>query len=267
MSNQSKETPIIVVKVGTATITHPTGQPNLDLLERLVRSLHDIKQKGHRVVLVTSGAIGIGRAWMDMPKPKDLPMKQALAAIGQVRLMYVYNKLFGEYGQKVAQVLLTKDEITANGRRTNAINTFNTLLSMDVIPIVNENDTVATDEIESGGTFGDNDALSAVVAVLLEAEMLIMLSDVDGLYDANPKGNSGAHLIPEVCGVDESIRCMGQDTDTNWGTGGMHTKVEAARFCNEAGITAVIMNGNEPRNIQAVLDGKRIGTRFIPEEK
>lgn len=265
MSKQMKKKPILVVKVGTATITHPSGQPNLDLLERLARSLHDVKQKGYRVVLVSSGAISVGRAWMDMPKPFDLPTKQALAAIGQVRLMSLYHKLFGEYGHKVAQVLLTKDELTADGRRANALNTFRTLLDMDVIPIVNENDTVATDEIESGGTFGDNDTLSAMVAVLLQAEMLVMLSDVDGLYDKNPKGDTAAQLIPEVCGIDENIRGLSQDTDGDRGRGGMRTKVEAAGLCNAAGIPAVVTNGNTPRNIQAILTGERIGTWFIPE--
>lgn len=265
MSKQNAQEKILVVKVGTATITHPSGQPNLDIMERLVRTLHDVKQKGYQVVLVSSAAIALGRSWMDMAKPKELPMKQALAAVGQVRLMYLYNKLFGEYGQKVAQVLLTRDELTGNGRRTNALNTFKTLLRMGVIPIVNENDTVATDEIESGGTFGDNDALSAIVAVLLDAEMLIMLSDVDGLFDQNPKGNAGACLIPEVCGVDDSIRDLGQDTDNDRGKGGMRTKVEAACLCNDAGIPAVITNGNEPRSIQTILEGERIGTLFIPK--
>jgi glutamate 5-kinase len=256
---------ILVVKVGTATITHGSGQPDLDLLERLARSLHDVKQKGHQVVLVSSGAIGLGCAWMDMPRPKDLPAKQALAAIGQVRLMSLYNKLFGEYGHKVAQVLLTKEELIQKDRRQNALNTFRTLLSMNVIPVVNENDTVATDEIDSGGTFGENDNLSAMVAVLLNAEMLIMLSDVDGLYDKNPKGDTAAQLIPEVCGIDENIRELGQDTDGDRGRGGMRTKVEAAGLCNAAGIPAVVTNGNTPRNIQAILTGERIGTWFIPE--
>jgi glutamate 5-kinase len=265
MSKQNAQQKILVVKVGTATITHPSGQPNLDLMERLARTLHDVKQEGHRVVLVSSGSIALGRSWMDMGKPKDLPLKQALAAIGQVRLMYLYNKLFGEYGQKVAQVLLTKDELTENGRRLNALNTFKTLLSMGVIPVVNENDTVATDEIESGGTFGDNDALSAMVAVLLDAEMLIMLSDVDGLCDQNPKENHGARLIPEVCGIDDYIRSLSQDTDNDRGKGGMRTKVEAACLCNDAGIPAVITNGNAPRNIHAILEGAGIGTRFIPK--
>ena len=265
MSDSQSKTPILVVKVGTATITHPGGQPNLDIMERLARSLHDVRQNGHQVVLVSSGSIALGRSWMDMKKPKELPLKQALAAIGQVRLMSLYHKLFGEYGHKVAQVLLTKDELTEDSRRTNALNTFQTLLSMDVIPIVNENDTVATDEIESGGTFGDNDALSAMVAVLLRAEMLIMLSDVDGLFDQNPKGNHGARLIPEVCGIDEHIRGLGQDTDSDRGRGGMRTKVEAACLCNDAGIPAVITNGNAPRNIQAILSGEGIGTLFIPK--
>ena len=264
MSDSQTKTPILVVKVGTATITHPSGQPNLDLMERLARTLHDVKQKGHRVVLVSSGAIGIGRSFMGMGKPAGLPAKQALAAIGQVRLMSLYNTLFGEYGHKVAQVLLTKDELTENGRRLNALNTFQTLLNMDVIPVVNENDTVATDEIEMGGTFGDNDALSAMVAVLLDAEMLIMLSDVDGLFDQNPKGNVAARLIPEVCGIDDRIRSLSEDTDNDRGRGGMRTKVEAACLCNDAGIPAVITNGCEPRSIQAILEGERIGTLFIP---
>jgi len=265
MTKQNAQKKILVVKVGTATITHASGQPNLDLLERLARTLHDVKHNGYRVVLVSSGAIGIGRSFMDMGKPKDLPMKQALAAIGQVRLMSLYNKLFGEYGHKVAQVLLTKDELTENGRRENALNTFKTLLDMDVIPIVNENDTVATDEIEMGGTFGDNDALSAMVAVLLDAEMLVMLSDVDGLFDQNPKENVAARLIPEVCGIDDRIRSLSQDTDNDRGRGGMRTKVEAACLCNDAGIPAVITNGSEPRSIQSILEGERIGTLFIPE--
>lgn len=251
----------VVIKVGTSTITHHNGTINLLVVEKLVRALSDLKNEDKNVVLVTSGAIGVGCSRMGFTKkPDSLPEKQALAAIGQVNLMQVYSRLFSEYGQIAAQILLTKDVIEDEVRKLNAINTFNTLFSYGSIPIVNENDTVATEEIE----FGDNDTLSAVVAVLIKADLLILLSDIDGLYDKNPKHHSDAKLIPIVYGITRQIEENCQNTDNNFGTGGMITKLAAAKICNSHGIPMVIANGDNPYNICRIINGELVGTIFVP---
>lgn len=256
-----KNAKTVVVKVGTSTITHHNGTINLLIVEKLVRALSDLKNENKNVVLVTSGAIGVGCSRMGLTKkPESLPEKQALAAIGQINLMHVYSRLFSEYGQIASQILLTKDVIEDEKRKLNAINTFNTLFRYGSIPIVNENDTVATEEIE----FGDNDTLSAVVAVLVKADLLILLSDIDGLYDKNPKHHPDAKLIPVVYGVTRQIEENCQGTDNSFGTGGMVTKLAAAKICNSHGIPMVIANGDNPYNICRILNGEPVGTIFVP---
>jgi len=256
-----KNAKTVVIKVGTSTITHHNGTINLLVVEKLVRALSDLKNENKNVVLVTSGAIGVGCSRMGLTKkPESLPEKQALAAIGQVNLMHVYSRLFSEYGQIASQILLTKDVIEDEERKLNAINTFETLFKYGSIPIVNENDTVATEEIE----FGDNDTLSAVVAVLVRADLLILLSDIDGLYDKNPKRYPDAKLIPVVYGITRQIEQNCQNTDNSFGTGGMITKLAAARICNSHGIPMVIANGDNPYNICRIINGEVVGTIFVP---
>ena len=253
----------IVVKVGTSTITHANGSMDYHLMEKLVRVLSDLRCDGRNIILVTSGAIGVGRFRMGMSeKPNSLPQKQALAAIGQVSLMHMYSKFFSEYDQIAAQVLITRDVVDDTLKKKNTYNTFCTLLDYGVIQIVNENDTVATEEIEP--YFGDNDTLSAVVAELINADLLILLSDIEGLYDKNPKYHQDAHLIPLVYNVyNQAIDGIG-DTDNNLGTGGMKTKIEAAKVCYRAGIPMIITNGDDPDHIYEILEGRDVGTLFVP---
>lgn len=258
----------IIVKVGTSTITHDNGNLNLMKIEQLVRVLSDLHNQGKKIILVTSGAIGVGRAKMGLrQKPGSIPLKQALAAIGQVNLMYIYSKLFSEYGQVVSQILLTKDVIDSEHKKFNAINTFNTLFDLNSIPIVNENDTISTEQIEHGGNFGDNDTLSALVSVLVKADLLILLSDIDGMYNKNPKLHSDAKLIPIINGITDDIKACAGGTSDSLGTGGMKTKLAAAKICNENGIPMVIANGDNPKNIYKILQGEDVGTLFIPNGK
>lgn len=260
------EAKTIVVKVGTSTITHYNGTINLQIVERLVRVLADLHSDGKKVILVTSGAIGVGMSRLGMKeRPALLPEKQALAAIGQITLMYIYSKLFNEYGQIAAQVLITRDVVDDEIKKQNACNTFRTLLQYNSIPIVNENDTIATEEIEP--VFGDNDTLSAVVATLVDADLLILLSDIDGLYDKNPKSHTDANLIPVIFDVDFQSHIQIEDTCSTLGTGGMKTKIAAAQICSNAGIPMVIANGSDPDHIYQILEGKEIGTLFIPAKK
>ncbi len=262
--NRIKRAKTIVVKVGTSTITHDNGTINLLVVEKLVRVLSDLRNEDKNIVLVTSGAIGVGCARMGLKqKPHSVQEKQALAAIGQVNLMHIYSKLFSEYGQTASQILLTKDVIEDEQRKINAFNTLYTLFNYQSIPIVNENDTVATEEIE----FGDNDTLSAIVAVLIKADLLILLSDIDGLYNKNPKHYDDAHLIPIVRGITHEIELNCQDTDNNFGTGGMITKLAAARLCNSHGIPMIITKGDDPHNICRIIAGEQVGTLFIPKEE
>lgn len=248
----------IVVKVGTSTLSHSSGNLNLCRIERLVMILSDLANMGKDVVLVTSGAIGAGMGRLGIDKrPNDVVMKQTLAAVGQGVLMHIYEKMFSEYGHAAAQILITKEDIFFEDRKINAHNTFRSLLDYGVIPIVNENDTIATDEIK----IGDNDVLSAYVASLIEADLLILLSDIDGLYDRNPS-EEGAKLIKAVNVIDESIEKIAAGTSSNLGTGGMRTKINAARIAMEKGITMVIANGERPDNIYDIIEGKEIGTIF-----
>lgn len=261
----------IVVKVGTSTLTHESGALDLRSMERLVRTLADLSGAGYEVILVSSGAIAVGTAKMGLKeRPKELRFKQAAAAVGQCRMMHIYDKLFGEYNRVTAQILLTGDDVANAERASNLRSTFTALLEMGVIPVVNENDSVSSAEIESGQhkVFGDNDTLSAIVASLCGAELLVLLSDIDGLYDANPRTHPDAKLLPRVEALTDEILGMADGAGTWRGTGGMATKLSAARVATEAGCDMVITNGKRPEELyDIVAEGKPIGTRFIAKTK
>lgn len=248
----------IVVKVGSSSLTLPNGKMNLEGMERLVRTLCGIANEGVQVLLVSSGAISAGVNVLGLAeRPKDIPSKQAAAAVGQGRLMNLYERLFAEYGHTVGQVLLTRGVLEVNDGDEHVRNTIQRLLSLGVIPIVNENDTVAVDEIR----IGDNDTLSAIVAILAEADLLVLLSDVDALYDRDPH-QSGAVRIERVCGVTDAIRKTAGGSVTACGTGGMVTKLEAAERVNAAGIPMVLTSGAEPQALYRILRGENVGTFF-----
>jgi len=252
----------IVVKIGSSSLTHmETGNLNLDKMERLVRILTNLRNQGKDVILVTSGAIAVGRNALGLTeRPKERTIKQACAAVGQARLMMVYQKLFAEYNQIAAQILMTKHTMLNDVSRTNAQNTFNELLKMGVIPIVNENDTVSTDEMD----FGDNDTLSAIVTALVGGDLLILLSDIDGFYTDDPHVNKDATLISCVKEIDDELMKMAKSsTGCNLGTGGMASKISAAKIANASGADMVIVNGDDVQNINRVIDGKEVGTLFL----
>ena len=252
----------LVVKVGTSTLTYANGRLNLRRIEQLVRVLADLKNSGREILLVTSGAIGVGTGKLGLSaRPQTLGGKQAAAAVGQCELMYAYDKHFAEFGHIVAQVLMTRDGVEHPDRRVNIINTLSELLRLGAIPVINENDTVSTEEIE----FGDNDTLSAMVAVLADADGLIILSDIDGLYDGNPAEHPDAKLIPLVHHIDESLLTIAGGSGSNRGTGGMATKLHAAQIAMAEGIPVVIMNGAQPKKLYELLEGKHIGTLFTGE--
>ena len=249
----------IVIKIGTSTLAHHTGHLNIRLVEQLCKVVSDIKNAGHQVILVSSGAIGMGVGKLGLrQRPTDIPTKQAAAAVGQCELMYTYDKLFGEYNHTVGQLLITGEDVKNPVRHQNFRNTLNRLLALDAIPILNENDTVATDEI----VIGDNDTLAAVVAESIEAQLLILLSDIEGLYTADPHHDPNARLIPYIEKIDDSIRALGGGSASRQGTGGMVTKIRAAEICTAAGCDMVITNGRNPNNLYDILDGKSVGTRF-----
>lgn len=249
----------IVVKVGTSSLTYPNGALNIRRVGTLVRVLSDLKNSGREIILVSSGAIAVGVGALGLKeRPADIPSKQACAAIGQCELMYTYDKMFSEYRHKVAQVLLTRDCVDMPQRKQNVVNTFERLLEMHVIPVVNENDTVATEEIE----FGDNDMLSAIVGNLCGADLLIVLSDIDGLYDKDPHRFADASRIDYVETIDDRIKKLAGGKGTALGTGGMITKINAAEVANSCGFPMVIMNGETPEDIYHFFDGERIGTLF-----
>ncbi|MEE0347202.1 MAG: glutamate 5-kinase [Lachnospiraceae bacterium] len=258
-----KEKKRVVVKIGTSTITHEeTGALDLVKLEKLIRLLTDLKNQGKEVVLVSSGAIAVGRKAMGIKeRPNDMSVKQACAAVGQARLMMVYQKLFGEYNQVAAQVLMTKYTMINDISRKNAQNTFRELLQMGVIPIVNENDTVSTDEMEYGN-FGDNDTLSAIVAALIGADLLILLSDIDGLYTDDPNVNANASFISCVDRIDEKLENMGKGVTSDVGTGGMATKISAAKIATASGCDMIIANGENIAVIHQIMEGEEVGTIF-----
>ena len=250
----------IVIKVGTSTLAHKTGRLNIRRMEKLVKVISDLQNSGKQVVLVSSGAIGLGMSKLGMQsRPTETQLKQACAAVGQCELMYMYDKLFGEYNLTVAQLLLTKYNIDSP-RRQNVVNTIEQLITRNVIPVVNENDTVAIDELEL--EIGENDTLGAYVALLSHADMLVILSDIDGFYDSNPKLNPDAKLIPLVNEINDDIRHLAGDAVSGLGTGGMVTKLNAAEITLNAGIDMAILNGRNPSILYDLFDGKQVGTIF-----
>lgn len=252
----------VVVKVGTSTLTYENGKINIRRVDKLCKVLSDLQNAGKEIILVSSGAIGVGVGKLGLKqRPAENREKQAVAAVGQCELMFMYDKLFGEYNRTVAQVLLTRDVIMSEHSKQNVVNTFKTLMEMDIIPVVNENDTVAIDEL-AGANFGDNDTLSAIVADIAEADLLVILTDIDGLYDDDPRKNPNAKRIPVVKHIDENIREMAGGTGSNRGTGGMSTKVSAAIVANDAGIDCCVMSGENPAQLYDLLDGKDVGTIF-----
>lgn len=249
----------IVVKVGTSTIAHPTGRLNIRHVDQLVRVMADLKNAGHELILVSSGAIGMGVGKLNLKtRPDDIPSKQAAAAVGQCELMYTYDKLFGSYNHTVGQMLITSEDIEDENRRTNFENTMNRLLELGAIPVINENDTTSTSEIR----VGDNDTLGAIVAKATGADILILLSDIDGLYDDNPSVNPDAVLIRQVDEITEEITAMAGGAGSEFGTGGMATKIAAARMVTEIGCDMVIINGNNPERMYDAIEGTVLGTRF-----
>lgn len=254
----------IVVKVGTSTLTYPSGKLNIRCIERLVRCLSDLENRGYEMILVSSGAIGVGAAKMKLvERPKELRLKQAAAAVGQCELMHIYDKMFLEYGNNVAQILLTRHDISQPQQKELIRNTFEALLEKHVIPIVNENDTVAVEEIEFVETFGDNDTLSAEVSALCNADLLVVFTDIDGLYDEDPRTHTDAHLIPIVHKITEDLRSAAGGAGSKNGTGGMETKLHAAEICMDAGIPMRIVNGERPEIIYEIMEGRTPGTLFL----
>lgn len=259
----------IVVKIGSSSLMHEeTGKLNLYKIEKLVRILCDIKNSGKDVVLVSSGAIAVGRTTFGLEnRPDRLPLKQACAAVGQAKLMMVYQKIFAEYNTIAGQVLLTKDTILNDISRMNAENTFNELFGLGAIPIVNENDTVSTYEMEQVTSFGDNDRLSAIVSAIIGADLVILLSDIDGLFTDDPNSNSNAIFIEEVPVIDGKLAAMGKETTgSKIGTGGMAAKIVAAQIATHSGADMVITNGNDLDNIRRILNGDNVGTLFLANE-
>ena len=254
----------VVIKVGTSTLTYNNGQLNLLRIEHLVREMADLHNRDMEVLLVTSGAIGVGANRMGYKKvPKTMPEKQALAAVGQGALLHLYEKFFGEYGKTVAQVLLTRDDLDDRMRYLNATNALLAILAMDVIPIINENDTVVVDEIK----FGDNDTLSALVAGIVNADLLLILSDVDGLYDCDPRTNKEAVLQHQVSEITRDMEEKSASRGSSFSSGGMITKLKAAQVCMAAGVPMVIANSDEDNVIRRVVGGEELGTIFIPREE
>ena len=254
----------IVVKVGTSTLSHDGGGLNFKNIEKIVRTLADIRNAGNEVILVTSGAIAAGAGKLRFQeRPKELRFKQAASAVGQCELMHIYDKYFGEYGTVVGQILLTREDVDRPHVCESLTATFNALLELGVIPVINENDSVCFEEIESEHrVFGDNDTLSAVVAALVHADLLILLSDIDGLYDSDPHRNPDASLIPVADPFDEKIVALAGGAGSRFGTGGMQTKLAAARIANKAGVDMVITNGAAPQNIYNIVEGRIVGTLF-----
>ena len=249
----------VVVKIGTSTLAHATGHLNIRRVEELCKVISDIKNAGNEVILVSSGAIGMGVGKLGLhSRPTDIPTKQAAAAVGQCELMYTYDKLFSEYNHTVAQLLITGDDVACENRHQNFSNTLNRLLELGALPIINENDTVATDEI----VIGDNDTLAAIVAKSVKADLLILLSDIDGLYTADPHTHPDAKLIAKASYVDEALLSLAQGSGSKLGTGGMVTKLQAAKICLGCGCDMVIANGNDPQNLYRILDGEQVGTLF-----
>ena len=255
MENKNKR---IVVKVGTSTLTYDTGRINFRQINNLARVLSDLKNRGYEIILVSSGAIGVAVGKLGLKeKPTDTKVKQSLAAVGQCELMAIYDRMFSDYLTNVAQILLTRSDVEIPKRKKHMQDTINTLLEMDIIPIVNENDTVSVEEIE----FGDNDRLSAVVAQLIDADILVLFSDINGLYDSDPHKNPNAKLISRVENITE-IESVAGGAGTSLGTGGMVTKIQAARIANDSKISMLIVNGKNIDTLYDIIEGKKVGTLF-----
>lgn len=251
-----------VIKVGTSTLTYENGKINYRRIESLCKVISDLQNSGEQIIFVSSGAIGVGMGKVGLDsRPSETRKKQALAAIGQCELMFMYDKLFGEYNHSVAQILLTRFAVETEQKRQNVINTIDELLSMSIIPVINENDTVAIDELE-GNNFGDNDMLSAIVAGLVGADRLIILTDIDGLYDSNPKTDPNARKIDVVEEITSDILDMAAGTGSNRGTGGMITKLQAADYATKKGTEVYVVNGSNPEDLYEVFDGNNLGTVF-----
>lgn len=249
----------IVIKIGTSTLTHASGHLNIRRVEALCKTISDVRNAGHEVILVSSGAIGMGVSKLGLKKrPDDMPTKQAAAAVGQCELMYIYDKLFGEYHHTVSQLLITGDDMRSEQRHQNFTNTLDRLLELGAMPIINENDTVATDEIG----IGDNDTLAAIVAKSVRADLLVLLSDIDGLYTADPHKDPDAVLLRHVTEINDEVRALAGVSGSGLGTGGMITKLQAAELCLDCGCTMVIANGERGEVLYDILDGKEVGTRF-----
>lgn len=249
----------IIIKIGTSTLAHSSGHLNIRRVEELCKVISDIKNAGNQVIVVSSGAIGMGVGKLGLrERPSDIPTKQAAAAVGQCELMYIYDKLFGEYNHTVAQLLITGEDVENDTRHTNFSNTLARLMELGVIPIINENDTVATKEI----VIGDNDTLAAIVAQSVKADKLVLLSDINGLYTADPHVDPNAKLISRIHKIDDKVLALAGVSKSNLGTGGMVTKLEAAKICLSCGCDMIITNGNDPQNLYAIVDGVAVGTTF-----
>lgn len=249
----------IVIKIGTSTLAYTSGHLNIRRVEELCKVISDIKNAGNQVIVVSSGAIAMGIGKLGLrERPKDIPTKQAAAAVGQCELMYFYDKLFGEYNHTVAQLLITGEDVENETRHNNFSNTLARLIDLNVIPVINENDTVATKEI----VIGDNDTLAAIVAQSVKADKLVLLSDIDGLYTADPHFDPNAKLITKITKIDDDVLALAGVSSTNLGTGGMITKLEAAKICLSCGCDMIITNGREPTNLYDIMDSKAVGTTF-----
>jgi len=259
----------IAVKVGTSTLTHENGTLNFRSMEYLVRVLSDLKNMGHDIILITSGAIAVGVQKLRLPgRPAELPLKQAAAAVGQCELMHLYDKFFGEYNVIVGQILLTREDVERPTVRENLLNTLRAIVELGAIPVINENDSVSHEEIESKDKiFGDNDTLSAYVAEMCGADLLVLLSDIDGMYDKDPREHPDAKLIPEIRALDDKLRAAASGAGSARGVGGMITKLRAAEICMDAGIDMIITHGANPAILYDIAAGTSVGTLFIaPKE-
>ena len=253
-----------VIKVGTSTLAYASGKLNIRRVEELCKVISDLKNSGHEIVLVSSGAIGMGIGKLNLSeRPSDMPTKQAAAAVGQCELMYTYDKLFSEYSHTVAQILITGDDVENVDRRTYFINTMERLLQLGVLPVINENDTVATSEI----AVGDNDTLAAIVAINIGARLLVLLTDTDGLYSGDPKKNSSAELLERIDIIDDNIRALAGGAGSSLGTGGMATKIRAAEICCTNGVDTIIANGSRPETLYDIIEGKGRYTLFKGKTK
>ncbi|MCM1047863.1 MAG: glutamate 5-kinase [Clostridiales bacterium] len=255
----------IVVKVGTSTLTNEMGQSNFRSFDRLACVISDVQNMGYEVILVSSGAISVGTNKMSLKnRAGSIRFKQAAASVGQCRIIHLYSKYFQEYDKVIGQILLSSSDVTNEKKKENLINTFNTLLEMGIIPVVNANDSVSYEEIQSEEQlFGDNDMLSAIVAVLCQAKKLVIFSDIDGLYDSDPRKNTQAHLIPQIEKVTDEVYKIAGGAGSRRGTGGMKTKLKAAKIATEQGIDTIITNGNEPSSLYKIINGDSVGTLFI----